>query len=56
MKKNILAYIFRKVQDNVGYDHLGHCYFLEDGGEKRNVFDGNLGVGTRKGSILPSDG
>ncbi|XP_067664214.1 cell surface hyaluronidase-like [Haliotis asinina] len=43
------------VQDNVGYDHLGHCYFLEDGGEKRNVFDGNLGVGTRKGSILPSD-
>ncbi|XP_046566225.1 cell surface hyaluronidase-like, partial [Haliotis rubra] len=37
------------VQDNVGYDHLGHCYFLEDGGEKRNVFDGNLGVGTRKG-------
>ncbi|XP_046367425.2 cell surface hyaluronidase-like [Haliotis rufescens] len=43
------------VQDNVAYDHLGHCYFLEDGGEKRTVFDGNLGAATKHGSILPSD-
>ncbi|XP_046576514.1 LOW QUALITY PROTEIN: cell surface hyaluronidase-like [Haliotis rubra] len=43
------------VQDNVAYDHLGHCYFLEDGGEKRNVFDGNLGAATKHGTILPSD-
>ncbi|KAK7491692.1 hypothetical protein BaRGS_00017145 [Batillaria attramentaria] len=43
------------VADNVGYNTLGHCYFLEDGGEKRNTFDGNLGLSTRKGKILPSD-
>ncbi len=32
------------VQNNVAYDIYGHCYFLEDGGEIRNVFDRNLGV------------
>ena len=36
------------VQDNVCYDHLGHGYFLEDGGETGNVFDHNLGVLTRR--------
>ncbi len=35
------------VQDNVGYDHIGHGYFLEDGGEIGNTFRHNLGVLTR---------
>ncbi|XP_069115544.1 cell surface hyaluronidase-like [Argopecten irradians] len=43
------------VQDNVAYESLGHCYFLEDGGEKRTVFDGNLGANTRAGSLIPLD-
>ncbi|XP_033732709.1 cell surface hyaluronidase-like isoform X2 [Pecten maximus] len=43
------------VMDNVGYESLGHCYFLEDGGEKRTVFDGNLGASTRYGKLIPSD-
>ncbi|KAK7094558.1 cell surface hyaluronidase-like [Littorina saxatilis] len=43
------------VADNVAYHTYGHCFFLEDGGEKRNVFDGNLGLSTRNGKILPSD-
>lgn len=43
------------MQQNVGYDSLGHCFFLEDGLEMGNVFDGNLGFSTRAGSILPTD-
>ncbi|XP_060081443.1 protein DDB_G0287365-like [Ylistrum balloti] len=43
------------VMDNVAYESLGHCYFLEDGGEKRTVFDGNLGASTRHGSLIPLD-
>ncbi|XP_078610725.1 cell surface hyaluronidase CEMIP2-like [Branchiostoma floridae x Branchiostoma japonicum] len=43
------------VQDTVGYDTLGHCYFLEDGNEQRNVLDHNLGLVTRPGTLLPSD-
>ncbi|ESO94033.1 hypothetical protein LOTGIDRAFT_228687 [Lottia gigantea] len=43
------------VQDNVCYDSLGHSYFLEDGGEKRNLLDGNIGLSTKKGKILKSD-
>jgi len=29
---------------------MGHGYFLEDGGEKYNIFDGNLAMSTRKGT------
>ncbi|MCP4306715.1 MAG: transmembrane domain-containing protein [bacterium] len=36
------------VQDNVGHEILGHCYFLEDGNETRNTFDHNLGLSIRK--------
>ena len=36
------------VKDNACYDHLGHGYFLEDGGETGNVFDHNLGLITRR--------
>ncbi|XP_078659538.1 cell surface hyaluronidase-like isoform X2 [Branchiostoma floridae x Branchiostoma belcheri] len=43
------------VQDTVGYDTLGHCYFLEDGAEQRNVLDHNLGLMTRAGTLLPTD-
>ncbi|KAK3087910.1 hypothetical protein FSP39_012365 [Pinctada imbricata] len=43
------------VQDNVAYDILGHCYFLEDGGEKYTTFDGNLGAVVREASLTPSD-
>ncbi len=35
------------VEDNVGYDHIGHGYFLEDGGEVGNTFRKNLGVLTK---------
>lgn len=36
---------------------MGHGYFLEDGGEKYNIFDGNLAMSTRKGTgnIEPVD-
>ncbi|XP_051541641.1 cell surface hyaluronidase-like isoform X1 [Myxocyprinus asiaticus] len=43
------------VRDTVGYDTLGHCFFLEDGIEQRNVFFHNLGLLTRPGTILPTD-
>jgi cell surface hyaluronidase len=36
------------LQNNVGYDALGHCYFLEDGAESNNVLEGNLGFLTRE--------
>ena len=29
---------------------MGHGYFLEDGGEKYNIFDGNLAMNTRRGT------
>ncbi|XP_013411812.1 cell surface hyaluronidase [Lingula anatina] len=44
-----------KIYDNAAYLHIGHCYFLEDGGEKGIEFDGNIGLGTLSGTILPSD-
>uniref|UniRef100_G1N7X6 G8 domain-containing protein n=1 Tax=Meleagris gallopavo TaxID=9103 RepID=G1N7X6_MELGA len=43
------------VKDTIGYDTLGHCFFLEDGTEQRNTFQHNLGLLTRSGTILPSD-
>ena len=48
-----------RVIANVAYDTIGHCYFLEDGGERGNVLDRNLGLLTRAAAaaqaILPSD-
>jgi len=44
-----------QVEDVVGYDTLGHCFFLEDGIERDNVFVHNVGLVTRPGSLLPSD-
>ncbi|KAK3091732.1 hypothetical protein FSP39_022248 [Pinctada imbricata] len=43
------------VIDNVCHECLGHGYFLEDGGEKRTLFDGNLGAGIRRSRLIPSD-
>ncbi|XP_068174861.1 cell migration-inducing and hyaluronan-binding protein-like [Antennarius striatus] len=43
------------VKDVVGYDSLGHCFFMEDGPEERNTFDHCLGLVVRAGTLLPSD-
>lgn len=47
------------VSNNVAYDTVGHCFFLEDGAETKNVLDGNLGMRTRAAptgeAILESD-
>ncbi len=47
------------VKDNACFDHLGHGYFLEDGGETGNVFDHNLGALTRRPTeeqaLVPSE-
>ncbi|KAM4616956.1 cell surface hyaluronidase [Polymixia lowei] len=43
------------VKHTVGYDTLGHCFFLEDGIEQRNTFYHNLGLMTRPGTLLPTD-
>ncbi|KAF0297088.1 Cell surface hyaluronidase [Amphibalanus amphitrite] len=44
------------VEGNIAYHHLGHCYFVEDGGEQHNQFIGNLGLSTQPGTLLPTDG
>jgi cell migration-inducing and hyaluronan-binding protein len=36
-----------RVQNNVAYNNVGHCYFLEDGVEHGNQYIGNLGVLTK---------
>jgi hypothetical protein len=41
------------VRDNVGYQSVGHGFFLEDGTEVYNVLDRNLAVGARRGRPLP---
>ena len=43
------------VENNIAYRHLGHCFFLEDGGEQHNKLIGNLGLGTMPGTLLPTD-
>jgi len=43
------------VEDVVGFNCLGHCFFLEDGNEINNTLRHNLGLVTRAGSLLPSD-
>ena len=41
------------VRDCVGYDAIGHGFFLEDGTETFNVFDRNLAVMACRGKPLP---
>ena len=43
------------VENNVAYNTFGHCYFLEDGGEKNNTFHHNLGLVTKVADTIPSD-
>lgn len=43
------------VDDNVCFNSIGHGYFLEEGGEKRTVFRGNLGVGQIAGNLVSTD-
>ncbi|KAH3790042.1 cell surface hyaluronidase-like [Dreissena polymorpha] len=43
------------VKDNVCYRPMGHGFFLEDGGEMNNVFDGNLAMNVLKGTLEPAD-
>uniref|UniRef100_A0ABM5FSC6 hyaluronoglucosaminidase n=1 Tax=Pogona vitticeps TaxID=103695 RepID=A0ABM5FSC6_9SAUR len=43
------------IKDTIGYDTLGHCFFLEDGIEQRNTLFHNLGLLTKPGTLLPTD-
>lgn len=43
-----------QLTDNVAYDTFGHCYFLEDGFEVRNVFTHNLGAGVKLSYLSPA--
>jgi len=51
-----------EVVGNVAYNALGHCYFLEDGAESKNLIEGNLGILTRRpdkskgeNGVIPTD-
>lgn len=43
----------------VGYETYGHCFFLEDGIETGNTFEGNIGLSVRRpdeaDALLPTD-
>ena len=43
------------VRNVVGYNGVGHGFFLEDGYETQNKLIGNLGVHIKNGIILPSE-
>lgn len=47
--------IFLQIKDTIGFDTLGHCFFLEDGVEQRNTLFHNLGLLTKPGTLLPTD-
>ena len=40
------------IKDNVAFNIMGHSFFLEDGGEEHNIFEGNLAIFTRTSSSL----
>lgn len=42
------------VKNNVAYDTIGHCYFLEDGIEKNNILENNIALVVKTGYLLPS--
>ena len=48
-----------RLAQNVTYDDLGHCFFLEDGNERQNLLEGNLALLARpaapQDAILESD-
>lgn len=41
------------VSDNVGYQSIGHGFFLEDGTEVNNILDRNLAIMAKVGKKLP---
>jgi hypothetical protein len=43
------------VEDNVAFDILGHCFFLEDGVEVNNTFRNNLGADVKIAATLLSE-
>lgn len=43
------------VENNVTFNTVGHCFFLEDGIEKGNQFVRNLGIQTKCHPTLPCD-
>ncbi|KAM6469879.1 cell surface hyaluronidase CEMIP2 isoform 2-T4 [Liasis olivaceus] len=43
------------IKDSIGYNTLGHCFFMEDGIEQRNTLFHNLGLVTKPGTLLPTD-
>jgi hypothetical protein len=70
VKSSVVHYAFNRclvvhgtnrlaIGGNVCHYHIGHGYFLEDGAETGNVFEGNLGLRTREPEdgerLLPSD-
>eukprot|EP00854_Cymbomonas_tetramitiformis_P005761 gene5761-6952_t len=47
---------YLRILDNIGYDTMGHTFFIEDGAETYNRVEGNLGLVTRKSfSLLDTD-
>jgi cell migration-inducing and hyaluronan-binding protein len=44
-----------RVENNVTYNTVGHCFFLEDGIETGNQFVRNLGIQTKCHPTLPCD-
>ncbi len=42
-----------RVENNVAYNNVGHCYFLEDGVEHGNEYLNNLGILTKCNTIRP---
>jgi len=42
-----------RVENNVAYNNVGHCYFLEDGVEHGNQYLNNLGILTRCNPTRP---
>ncbi len=47
------------IENNVAYNTVGHCYFMEDGAETGNTLTGNLGLLTKRPDksvqLLPTD-
>ena len=46
---------YLQVENNVTYNNVGHCFFLEDGIEHSNRFVSNLAIQTKCHTSLPCD-
>src|SRR5690606_39887232 len=44
-----------RVENNVTFNNVGHCFFLEDGVETGNQFVRNLGIQTKCHPTLPCE-